>query len=157
MLMVKLRSTMYIANKSSHPKTGPLDSPKRKSQNEWIACTDAKNNISQTSLCSGVACPQKVNMYKRMARTALSCISEVVISRQFMACTILVKVIAASACKTASWVPMIFSFKGTRTEKDKCNMAEDILQQNHNSQCIKQNFGIVVMRWWSLILQVQKK
>ncbi|MQL79932.1 hypothetical protein Taro_012364 [Colocasia esculenta] len=110
MLMLKLRSTMYIANKSSHPKIGPWDSPKRRSQNEWIACTDAKNNISQASLCSEVAYPQKVNLRKRMVRMALSCASEVVILRQFMACTIFVEVIAVFACKTASWVSMIFGF-----------------------------------------------
>ncbi|MQL76946.1 hypothetical protein Taro_009318 [Colocasia esculenta] len=111
MLMVKLRSTMYIANKSLGPKIGPWDSPKRRSQNEWIACTDVKNNISQASICSGVACPQKVNMYKRMVRIALSCISEVVILCQFMACMIFVEVTVVSACKTASWVSIIFGSK----------------------------------------------
>ncbi|MQL84806.1 hypothetical protein Taro_017309 [Colocasia esculenta] len=50
MLMVKHRSTVYIANKSLGPKTGPWDSPKKRSQNGWIACTDAKNNISQSPL-----------------------------------------------------------------------------------------------------------
>ncbi|MQM08300.1 hypothetical protein Taro_041154, partial [Colocasia esculenta] len=111
MLMVEHRSTMYIANKSPRPKTSPWDSPKRRSQNEWIACADAKSNIPQATLCSSVVCPQKVNLCKRMVRTALSCISEVVILRQFMACTIFVEVLAVSACKTANWVSMIFGSK----------------------------------------------
>ena len=119
MLMLKLRSTMYIAKKSSHPKTGPWDSPKRRSQNEWIACTDAKNNISQASICSGVTCPQKVNLCKRMVQTAPSCISEVVISHQFMACTIFVEVIAVSACKTASWVSKLVQLCESKTTEDQ--------------------------------------